>query len=52
MVEKVGYPLGWFRVSHLEFGLSAESSMVQNVDATVGIASLSVTVQELLQHPA
>ena len=40
------------RVSHLEFGFSAESSMVQNVDAAVGIASLSSTVQELFQYPA
>ena len=36
------------RVSHLEFGFSAESSMAQNVDAAVGIAPL----QELFQYPA
>ena len=40
------------RVSHLEFGFSAESSMAQNVDAAVGIASLSSIVQELFQYPA
>ena len=40
------------RVSHLEFGFSVELSVVPNVDAAVGIAPLSSTVQELFQYPA